>query len=214
MVDIEFLLIAVIQGFALATLAVTSEGVITEGQWVYWPYVLAAFILILNFWALAIQHSISFIGWPFDLVHTLLYLLVAFVEVAAFSQVTHPQSWFIFMLAFFVVSGLLYAWDLRMIIARKGDFADTPARRALYDHIEHWQRLEVRYLLPGAVTFQAIVVAAIWFSPSLLLEGNRHLLMVGAQLVFGIGYLVAIIRGFGTRRRLLTACAEEDEVAA
>src|SRR5690242_11714122 len=93
-VDIEFLLIAVIQGFALATLAVDSETVFTEGMWVYFPYILAAFILILNFWALAIQHSISFIAWPFDLTHTLLYLLVAFVEVASFSQITHPGTWF------------------------------------------------------------------------------------------------------------------------
>ncbi len=87
-VDIEFLLIAVIQGFALATLAVDSDAVISGRDWIYWPYVLAAFILILNFWSLAIIHSISFISWPFDLIHTLLYFLVAFVEVAAFSQVT------------------------------------------------------------------------------------------------------------------------------
>ena len=40
-VDIEFVLIAVIQGLALTTLAVESETVIGETQWLYWPYVIA-----------------------------------------------------------------------------------------------------------------------------------------------------------------------------
>src|SRR5690348_5071015 len=165
-VDIEFLLIAVIQGFALAPLAVDAEPGLT-GEWLYLPYVLAAFILILNFWALAIQHSISFISWPFDLVHTLLYLLVGFVEVASFSQITHPANWFVFMLAFFVVSALLYIWDLKMIREREADFADTPERRALYDHIRREQLFEVRVLVPAAIGFEAIIVAFLWLSPPL-----------------------------------------------
>ena len=65
-VDIEFVLIAVIQGLALTTLAVESEAVIGETQWVYWPYVFAGFILIANFWTLAVTHTLSFISWPFD----------------------------------------------------------------------------------------------------------------------------------------------------
>ena len=146
-VDIEYLLIAVIQGFALATLAVDAEPVINEGAWIYSPYVLAAFILIVNFWGLAIIHSISFISWPFDLVHTLLYLVVGFVEVAAFSQVTHPAAWFVFMLAFFVVSAVLYVWDMKMIIERRADFEDTPARARLYAHVEGWQSAEVKLVL-------------------------------------------------------------------
>lgn len=212
-VDIEFLLIAVIQGFALATLAVDAEPVITGGEWIYLPYVLAAFILILNFWALAIQHSISFISWPFDLVHTLLYLLVGFVEVASFSQVTHPANWFIFMLAFFVVSAMLYVWDLRMIGEREADFADSPQRRALYDHIATQQRIEVRALVPAAIAFEAIIVAILWGAPSLIMGDNRHLYLIAAQILFGIGYLALTIRGFNQRRRLLSAVAEADESA-
>ena len=68
-------------------------------------------MLIINFWSLAIIHSISFISWPFDLVHTILYFLATFVEVTAFTQITNPTGWFIAMFAFFVVSGLLYLWD-------------------------------------------------------------------------------------------------------
>jgi hypothetical protein len=125
-VDIEFLLIAVIQGLALTTLAVASEKVIGEAEWIYWPYVIAGFVLILNFWSLAIIHSISFVSWPFDIVRTLLYLLVTFVEVAAFAEITHPAKWFVFMLASFIVSFVLYAWDARVIRDKRAEYLDTP----------------------------------------------------------------------------------------
>jgi hypothetical protein len=209
-VDIEFLLIAVIQGLALTTLAVESEAVIGEAEWVYWPYVLAGFVLILNFWSLAIIHSISFISWPFDLVHTLLYMLVAFVEVAAFAQVTHPAKWFVFTFVFFLVSWFLYRWDMRVIREKRGEFQDTPAEARLYDHIVHQQTIELRYLLPVAIVFHAVIVALLWFDPDMILGGNRHLYVVGAQLICGLGYLAEIIRNFSVRRRLLSDCAEEE----
>ena len=207
-VDIEFLLIAVIQGFALATLAVDAEPILTGEQAIYWPYLLAAFVLILNFWALAIMHSISFISWPFDLVHTLLYFLVGFVEVASFSQITHPAGWFAFMLVFFAVSGVLYVWDLRMIRARRDGYQGDAQRRALYARIESWQLGEVRLLLPAAVVFEAVIVAVIVWNPALILEGDRHLLVIGAQNVFGLAYLAMILRGFARRRALIDACVE------
>ena len=56
-VDIEFLLIAVIQGLALTTLAVASEDIIAEPNWLAWPYMIAGFILICNFWTLSMVHS-------------------------------------------------------------------------------------------------------------------------------------------------------------
>ena len=207
-IDIEFLLLAVIQGLALTTLVVDAENVIGEGQWLYWPYVISAFVLIINFWALATVHSISFISWPFDLVHTILYLLAAFVEVSAFAQVTHPERWFVFTFAFFVVSALLYVWDMRMIEVRRPDFQDTPARARLYDHIHDWQRSELRFVLPAALLFQGGVVGVLLLWPDLILGGNRHLYVVGAQIIFGLAYLGYTLRSFEARKRLISACAE------
>jgi hypothetical protein len=207
-VDIEFVLIAVIQGLALTTLAVESEAVIGETQWVYWPYVFAGFILIANFWTLAVTHTLSFISWPFDAVHTVLYLLASFIEVTAFAQITHPAGWFIFMFVFFLVSAVLYVWDLRMIRERLPDFEDTPARRELYAHIHDHQALELR-LLPLALFVQGLVVAVIWLWPPLILEDNRHLYIVGLQIVGGLGFLVYVIRSFRVRAQLMTKCIEE-----
>lgn len=208
-VDIEFLLIAVIQGLALTTLAVEAEPVFREGDWVYWPYVLAGFVLMLNFWSLAIIHSISFISWPFDLVHTLLYLLVAFVEVAAFAEVTHPAKWFVFMFVFFVCSALLYAWDMKVIREKREEFQDTLPRARLYEHIYGQQRTELTRLLPAAVIFHGGIVVLLWVAPGIVLDDDRHVLFVGAQLVFGLAYLAAIVRSFGVRRQLIDACIED-----
>jgi len=209
-VDIEFLLIAVIQGLALTTLAVESEAVIGEGQWIYWPYMIAGFVLILNFWALAIIHSISFISWPFDIVHTLLYFLVAFIEVAAFAEITHPVQWFIFMLAFFAVSFVLYAWDVKVIRDKRGEFQDTPARARLYNHIYSRQVSELRTVVPGALVFHGAIVLVLWQAPGLILDHDRHVFVVSLQLLFGLIYLADTIRSFGVRQRLLSACVEED----
>jgi hypothetical protein len=209
-VDIEFLLIAVIQGLALTTLAVESEDVLREGQLIYWPYILAGFVLILNFWSLAIIHSISFITWPFDLVHTLLYFVVAFVEVSAFAEITHPEEWFFFTFAFFLVSWALYAWDMKMIRERRAEFEDTPARKRLYDDIYRQQAMALRVMLPPTLIFHAIVVALILFDPELILGGNRHEYIVGLQLVSGLIYLGVIIRGFAARQKMISDCIEEE----
>jgi hypothetical protein len=208
-VDIEFLLIAVIQGVALVTLAVESEQVLGEGEFIYWPYVAAGFVLIVNFWSLAIIHSISFITWPFDLVHTILYFLATFVEVAAFAQVTHPAQWFFFMFAFFIVSALLYLWDARAIRDKRAEFEDTPARLRLYDHIRLRQRTELYVFMPGALAFHGAIVIVLLAAPALILEHERHVYLVMAQLLFGLGFLASIVRNFRVRERLISDCIEE-----
>lgn len=208
-VDIELLLIAVIQGLALTILAAKSEAVVGDPQWEYWPYMIAGFVVIINFWTLATIHSISFIRWPFDIVHTICYLLAAFVEVAALAQITHPAKWFIFMFVFFLVSVPLYAWDMKMIVERRPEF-DTPARARLYAHIRDWQVRDLRLLLPAALVFQGIIVIILWQAPDLILGDNRHLYVVGAQILFGLGYLVHSLRSFDVRKRLLTDCIEAE----
>ncbi len=208
--DIEFLLIAVIQGLALTTLAVESEGVLGEGEFLYWPYVAAGFVLIMNFWSLAIIHSISFISWPFDLVHTILYFLATFVEVAAFTQLTNPTGWFIAMFAFFLVSALLYLWDAKVIREKESEFNDTPARASLYRHIHERQKVELRLMLPAALVFHGAIVVVLLAAPALILEHDRHVYLVLAQLIFGLLFLAGVVRDFKVRERLITDCIENE----
>jgi len=120
--DIEFLLISVVQGVALATLAGASVKPLSMMEWQYLPYVATAFLLVLIFWSGAIIHALSFIDWPLDLPHSFLYFLASFIEVLAFTQLENPIMWFVFILLFQIVAGLLYLYDLRLIRKHKKRF--------------------------------------------------------------------------------------------
>lgn len=60
--DIEFLLISVVQGVVLATLAASAVGPITKLQFEFWLYIISAFLVIIIFWSNAIVHALSFIS--------------------------------------------------------------------------------------------------------------------------------------------------------
>jgi hypothetical protein len=137
-------------------------------------------------------------------------MLVAFVEVAAFAQITHPAKWFIFMFVFFAVSFVLYAWDVKMIRERREEFQDTPARARLYDHIYGRQAMELRVLLPGALVFHGAIVVVLWQSPGLILDNDRHVFVVTAQIISGLVYLVGTIGSFTVRQRLMADCVEDE----
>src|SRR3989344_2965707 len=104
-VEIEFLVISVIQGLAIQMLAVSASDPLSSLKYEYWFAIISAFILILIFWSQALLHTVSFIDWPIDIVHTFLYFLASFVEVMAFTHVANPLKWFVFGSTFLVIAG-------------------------------------------------------------------------------------------------------------
>lgn len=201
--DIEFLLISVVQGVALAALAASSAHIVRNLEFQYWPYVIASFILILNFWSQAIIHAISFIDWPLDLAHNFLYFLASFIEVMAFSYLSDPLRWFGFMNAFLIVAAILYLVDLSLIKSRKSNFL-TNADKKLFNHILLRELFELKYLVPTAILFTGICFAAIYFRPDIFMDQGWHLLLVGIQTLFGAFVLFESITNFRTRARLVT----------
>src|SRR5438309_667456 len=129
-VNIEFLLISVIQGVALAALAASAAPIIASLQFEYWPYIITAFLFILLFWSQAIMRVLGFIRWPLDMMHNFLYFLASFVEVVAFSEMTNPLLWFSLIFTFVFVSGLLYYYDLILIKQCKRDMEKTNSGKA------------------------------------------------------------------------------------
>jgi hypothetical protein len=59
--DIEFLLISVVQGVALGSLAASAAGTLMSLRFEFFVYIISAFLLILIFWSGAILHALSFI---------------------------------------------------------------------------------------------------------------------------------------------------------
>ena len=201
--DIEFLLISVVQGVALAALASFSAGIIGDLKFEYWLYVLSSLVLILNFWSQAIIHAISFINWPLDLAHNFLYFLASFIEVMAFSHLDSPLKWFGFMNIFFIVALGLYLVDLSLIRARKPKFS-APKKIKLYSHILNQEKFELKMFIPAAILFNLIAFGLILFYPEVFIAHHWHLALIGIQTLFGVYVLFDSIRSFKTRARLVT----------
>src|SRR5438552_9675690 len=67
--DVEFVLISVVQGVALTTLAVMAAPMLHAPSVVTLAFLGTGFLFVLSFWAVAIIHALSFVIWPMDLGH-------------------------------------------------------------------------------------------------------------------------------------------------
>ena len=96
-VEIELTLVSIIQGVALTVLIENAQGVISDRQFVFWPYIAAGLLVIFVFWSRAVLHIITVIRWPLEFGHNFLYIACALVEALLFAQITKPASWFGFV---------------------------------------------------------------------------------------------------------------------
>jgi len=199
--DIEFLLISVIQGVALAALAGASVAPISNLQFEYFPYIATGFIFILVFWTGAINHALGFIEWPLDLVHSFLYFLASFIEVMALYQVTNPMGWFTFMLIFQVVAGVLYAYDLGMIKKSLSKNTQTSPKQKILASVYRQQSRELKVVIPGSLIFSLVALLFIYYLPELFINKNYHLLFLSLQGVIGLLFLINLLKNFNNRNK-------------
>ncbi len=203
--DIEFLLISVVQGVALTSLAVDAVGPMSALSLEVWPYIISGFIFILIFWSQAIIHALSFIDWPLDLGHSFLYFLASFVEVMAFSQIEHPLKWFLFVSAFLGIGAVLYIYDLRLIKKHQLEFSHSSQSRHLYAHMYTQQRKELTLLVPAAIGVNLIFAWLICKNPVYFLDQHNHLVLIGIQVLLGLGLLLVSVKSFKERCDRVTA---------
>lgn len=207
--NIEFLLVSVVQGVALASLATSSITPINALQIEYWPYIVSGFLLILIFWSGAIIHALSFIDWPLDLTHSFFYFLASFVEVVAFSEMTNPTRWFMLNAAFFAVAAILYRIDLKLIVNHKSEFEKTESKKALYNHIHFQQIYEMKFLVPAGFVYNIAAAALIYWYPSIFIDQKLHMFLVIMQILFLLLIFKNSIKSFKKRSKLITATIEK-----
>src|ERR1043166_3158028 len=95
-INIELVLISLIEGVALVTLAEHVVLGLQEPDWFrYVPYMLGGFAILLVFWAQSISHAISFIRWPIRVEHMFLYFLSALIQIIAYTNLLHIGAWFL-----------------------------------------------------------------------------------------------------------------------
>jgi len=201
--DIEFLLISVIQGVALASLASAALVPLTTLQFAMWPYIAVAFLFVLIFWSGAIIHAVSFIDWPIDLFHSFLYFLASMVEILAINNLSDPRRWFLFLFLFQVVALFLYLYDLKLIKKHQKKFSLTTKGKRLYRHILSEQRKELRLFIPSSLVFNLIAIISFHQWPDIFLKQQYHLVFIFLQLIVALLFLRQEMKSFRKRSELL-----------
>ena len=201
-VNIELTLISIIQGLALAVLAGAAVQPILRLQWQVFPYIFAGLLVVLIFWSRALAHTLSFIRWPLEFGHTFAYFGATLIEAVALTQVAEPAHWFALNALYALAVWGLYAWDLR-VVSRDAHPAMDEARRALHEDIVRDQKLNIRFMMPAAVVFQALSWWLVQRFPQAMLERGGHLVLIVLTLAFSLHYLHGGIRLLRRRERWL-----------
>jgi hypothetical protein len=198
--DVELVLISVVQGVALSTLAIEAGPRVASPEPLTLVFLATGLLFVLSFWSVAIIHAISFVIWPMDLGHYFFYFALALFECLTFAQMDHPVAWFGWSLACFLVTALLYVYDYRLMRERAPAFEDAPSRRALHADIVSHQLFEMRVLIPGGLLFNFVAWLVVRGRPGLAL------LLAGLQLLVTLGFVANFSRSFAERRRRITGC--------
>jgi hypothetical protein len=192
-VEIELTLVSIIQGVALTVLIENGHSVISDRQFLFWPYIAAGLLVIFVFWSRAVLHIITVIRWPLEFGHNFLYIACALVEAVLFAQIKKPASWFGFGAAFIAIGWSLFVYDLRLIRARMRDSAG-PISNQLSARLLRDQWLNIAVLLPGMFLLNLFCALAIAHWPEKFLGDNGHVWLIGLQLLGFAGYLAYVVR--------------------
>jgi len=201
--DVELVLISVVQGVALSTLAAASAPLLRAHRLETYAFMGSGLAFVLSFWSVSLIHAISFVRWPMDLVHYFFYFALALCECLTFASMGRPRDWFGYSLASFVVTWVLYVYDYRLILRQRGSLASDAAGRALYEHVIRRQRHEMWVLMPAGVAFSLAAWVAVGRRPGAAPP------FALAQLAFTLAFVADFVRSFAERQRRITACLPE-----
>ena len=92
--------------------------------------------------------------------------------------------------------------DLRVVL-RDPRPAAHDAERALREDIVRDQRINIRFMMPAAVAFQALSWWLVQRFPLAMLERGGHLVLIALTLAFSIHYLLGGVRLLRRRQHWL-----------
>ena len=207
-VNIELTLSSIIQGVALYFLTENAHTALGRDRWSTAPYVAVGLVLILLFWSRSLIHTLTLIRWPLEFPHNFFYIACTLVEAIAFTHLSDPFLWFVWNALFAALVWAVFAYDLRMVRMRKADSRGEDASR-LYKIVMQDQWLNIVFLVPAILLFNAAAAIAIHARPDFFLLRRGHLLLIATQGVGFLIYLVYVIRAFVKLTPLIAAAREE-----
>ncbi len=206
-IAIEFTLISVMVGVILFPLMDFATPILRELKFEYMLYIVSGLVLILYIWTEVISHSLSFIGWPIDIFHNLLYIVLAMVLAIQMHFLQEPQGWFAITCLSAIVAGAVGYYDKRVIEERKQ--GATGAAAQLFDAAYQRQQALVR-TLPFTILNAFVQAGLIYFFPALFLENHLHLVLVVIQITAFLVLLWRTLHEFKAQRELIVAKAVQE----
>ncbi len=208
-VVIEFTLISVISGVLLFVLADYAVPLFRDMRYEYWPYILMGLLSICYFWTEVIGHALTFVGWPIDIGHNLLYIALGMFLGVQQHFLADPQAWFALMLVVGLLDGMILVYDLALIQRqmRGANGAILEMYRAAYRR--QWGSIRVN----GAATVLVVAAAAfVLFLPGLAISQHGHVVAIILMAAL-VAYLLArsVITFNGLREKVFRAAEEELE---
>lgn len=178
-IAIEFTLISVMVGVILFPLMDFATPILRDLRWEYMPYILSGLILILYIWTEVITHSLSFIGWPMDIFHNLLYIVFAMVLAIQMHFLQDPLGWFAMTVLSACVAAAIAYYDRRVIQERLAGAAGAAA--ALYETALARQNFLVR-VSPVTILNALLDFALVFLLPQFFIAWKGHLILVAIQI--------------------------------
>ncbi len=192
-IAIEFTLISVVVGVILFPLMDGATALLRDVQFEYWLYILSGLAFILLLWTQVISHSLSFIGWPINIGHNLLYIVFALVLGIQMHFLSDPRGWFAISLVSTIVAWLLVYYDAKVIQERMAGAGGSA--QALFNFALERQRQLLRGMLIAVANSILNVGLVVWL-PQYMVEQPGHLILSALQTVFVLLLVRSTIRVF------------------
>lgn len=198
-INIELVLISLIEGVALVTLAEHSVDLL-QGPEAFWylPYILSGLLIILVFWAQSIMHALSFIRWPLNMWHMFLYFFAAFLQIVAYGAIEDKLMWFFWWTIFTLVGLGMYVLDLKVLQQMRSRLGNDYINK-----IEERHRYEMRVLIPAALVFNLAMLLLTAVFPAWFESGFLFALPAILQLLVSCVALYDCVNNFNARSVLI-----------
>jgi|GEM_PF-1729614 len=211
-VNVELVLISLIEGVALVTLAEQIVVALQEPDWYrYLPYMIGGLAILLVFWAQSILHAISFIRWPIRIEHMFMYFAGALFQIIAYTSLLHIGTWFMWWSFFSLIAMGMYFLDLWILRDSYESFAKLKGGTAFLAEIERRHVFEMKFLVPSALAFNAIGVVAVLLFPDFFQNIFIYMAPGVLQLAFTCYALYDLTRNFRARSRMIAELFAEKE---
>jgi len=209
--SVEFTMISVIAGLLLFPLIESASPLVRELRFEFWVYILTQLSIVMFFWTALIAHSLTFISWPIDIGHNLLYLVLFPVVGIEMHFMGEPRAFYPMLVVITLQGFILTAYDLSLIKRRMTGAGGAAAE--LYAAVRSRQSTLVVLCLTGfLVTIgMAALVAAF---PGLFVDRHLHVVLGVFLLAYILFLVYRELRNLnGMRDKVLGRFAEEARAA-